>query len=312
MDWNDLRFFLAVAESGTLAAAARRLGISAPTATRRIDALERSLGLVLLDRGTRGVALTADGRAIRDRAAPAAGLIDDAARLATALRENASREPIRVSATEPIVVEVLAPAWPALRAASPEIRVDLAVTNVQVSLSAREAEIAVRFARPVGNSLIARRLKPLRFGVFASAGYLAGRAAAGVEPLAEDWIGYDDAYGLTPEVAWLRAVGAEGRYVGRTSSTRGLAAAAAAGIGVALLPTLIARRTPGLVELPPPRPIPPRAAWLVVHRDLARARPVRSVLDWIGEAFASAARQAGAPDGRDGEAPLKRPRAPGR
>jgi DNA-binding transcriptional LysR family regulator len=214
--------------------------------------------------------------------------MDDVDRLAAGLRASDWPEPVRVSATEPFISEILAPALPRLLAVAPELRIDLSATTNVVSLAAREADVAVRFARPVGDSLVARRLPSLELGLFAARTYLAGRRPAAVDPRHERLLGFDASYGRIAEVAWMEDAGLAAAVAVRSSSTRALLNATAAGAGIALLPRLLAAALPDLVEIPAPLPIPQRAVWLVTHRDLRRARPLRLVRDWIAEAFRSA------------------------
>jgi DNA-binding transcriptional LysR family regulator len=288
MDWDDLRVFRAVAQAQTLTAAARHLGASVATVARRIDALEAALGFRLLDRSRAGVTLTTRGRAILARVAPAGDAMDDVARLAASLQASAWPDPIRISASEPIISEILAPALPALLRAAPDIRIDLSSTTEVVSLAAREADVAVRFAKPVGDSLIVRNLPPFDLGLFAAKSYLAGRRPASLDLRREQLLGFDASYGRIAEVAWMEESGLAGAVVVRSSSTRALINAARAGAGVALLPRLLARPIATLVEIPAPTPIPKRPAWLVTHRDLRHARPLQVVREWIVGAFRTA------------------------
>jgi len=140
----------------------------------------------------------------------------------------------------------------------------------------------------VGDSLIVRRLPAFDLALFAAPSYLAGRRAADLDLRHERLLGFDASYGRIPEVVWMEEAGLAGAVVARSSSTRALINAAAAGAGVALLPRLLLRALPGLVEIPAPLPIPRRPAWLVSHRDLRRARPLRIVRDWIVAAFRAA------------------------
>lgn len=288
MDWDDVRVFCAVAREPTLSAAARRLGASVATVARRITGLEAALGVRLLDRARQGITLTTHGRALFERAANAAAAMEDLGRLGAALQVNAWPDPIRISATEPIISEVLAPALPKLLAAVPDIRVDLSSTTDVVSLAAREADVAVRLARPVGDSLFIRRLPPFELALFASRSYLAGRRPDSLDLQRERILAFDASYGRIAEVVWIEESGLAPSVVVRSSSTRALIQAAAAGAGIALLPRMLVRAFPALVEIAPPIPIPKRAAWLVTHRDLRRARPLRLVRDWIVDAIAAA------------------------
>ena len=288
MNWDDWRIFCAAAQSRTLSAAAQRLDTSIATVARRIDGLEAALGFRLFDRAAHGVALTAQGRALFERASGAASAIDDVSRLAAALRTSQWSVAVRVSATEPFISDILAPALPKLFAVAPEIRIDLSATTDVVSLAAREADIAVRFARPVGDSLIVRKLPAIDLRLFAAKSYLAGRRPAALDLRRERLLGFDSNYGRIVEVAWLEECGLDSAVVVHTSSMRALINATAAGAGVALLPRMLVHGIPGLVEVPAPRPIPRRPIWLVTHRDLRRARPQQIVRDWIIDAFRAA------------------------
>jgi len=284
VDWDDLRVFCVAAQTPTFSAAARRLGTAVATVTRRIGGLETRLGVRLFDRSPEGIVLTAQGRTLFERATAAAAAMEDVGRVAAALRTRVWLEPIRVSATEPVISEILAPALPALLAVAPDVRVDLVATTDVVSLAAREADVAIRFARPAGDSLVVRSLPGFTLGLFAARAYLAGRRPDTLDLRRERLLGYDASYGRIAEVVWMDEVGLSAAVVVRSSSTHALVNAAIAGAGVALLPRLLVRRVGSLVEIPAPAPIPERRAWLVTHRDLKRARPLRIVRDWIVEA----------------------------
>lgn len=288
MDWNDLRIFCAAAQARTFSAAAQRLDTSIATVARRIDGLEAALGFRLFDRAAHGIALTPQGRALFERASGAASAIDDVGRLAAALRTSQWSTAIRVTATEPFIGEVLAPALPKLFAVAPEIRIDLSATTEVVSLAAHEADIAVRFARPVGDSLIVRKLPAVDLRLYAAKSYLAGRRPAELDLRRERLLGFGSSYGRIVEVAWMEEAGLDRAVVVHTSSLRALINAATAGAGVALLPRLLAHSSPALVEIPAPLPVPRRPIWLVTHRDLRRARPHQIVRNWIIAAFRAA------------------------
>ncbi|MFM7144237.1 MAG: LysR family transcriptional regulator [Alphaproteobacteria bacterium] len=290
MNWDDLRVFRSVAEARTLSAAARRLGISVATVGRRIAALEESLRVRLVDRAPSGVSLTPTGRILFERAAAAADAMDGVDRLAAALNATDWVGPVRVSATEPFISDLLAPALPGLLSEEPGLRIDLVSSTELVSLSAREAEIAVRLARPVGDSLVARRLPSLAMGLFASRQYLGARRPAAIDLRRERLLSYDTSYGRIPEVAWLEEAGLSTAVSVRSSSTRALLNATSAGAGVALLPSRLARSRPELVEIPAPRPIPSRPVWVLTHRDLRRVRPLHVVRDWIVRTLEDAAK----------------------
>jgi DNA-binding transcriptional LysR family regulator len=286
--WDDLRCFIAVAEAGTLSAGAKRLGLSIATTGRRIDALENALGLRLIDRSPDGAAVTAKGRKILAIASAGADQLEQIARIAAALRQGNCSEPVRISATEPVASEILAPALPKLWSTDPTIRVQLSSAAEVASLSRREADIAIRLFDPTGESLFVRRLPQLPISLYASRNYLKGRPAASIDLSAERLLSFDDTYGAIPETVWIDSLGLGEQVIFRTGSTRALLKATLAGSGIAPLPELFAAREASLVRLPLPKPIPARTPWMVVHRDLRAVRQIRTVKAWIVKSFRQA------------------------
>ena len=281
VSWDDLRSFLLVARHGSLSAAAERLGVSVATLGRRIDALESRLGVRLIRRSPQGAQVTLEGRRILDLVQPGAEHFEQIDRLARSLAADAERPPIRISSTEPMIAEVLVPHLPRLHAEHPEIRIELESSLELSNLNRGEADLAIRMVRPKGETLITRRLTPIRMGLYASPAYLAGRAA----PLnlgAERLLWYDSAYGPIAENVWLKDHGLEGQVVLRSGSVRALTQAAAAGMGVAPLPAFLAEAQ-GLAPVGKAG-LPDRTPWLVFHRDGRNSAPLKAVRAWIEEA----------------------------
>lgn len=289
MDLEDLRSFVIVADAGSLSAGARRLGISVATIGRRIDGIERAVGLPLLRRGKAGVSLSEAGRRLLGSARPALDRLHEVERLGAALRNGASDPPIRISATEPIVAQVLAPALSTLLAGAP-ITVELSTTTRVEDFDRHECDIAVRLFRPIGNSLVARRMPDITLGLFASEAYLAGRNPAALSLSEERLLLISDSYGQIAEVEWAIKYGLHVRAAVRSSSSSGLLEAARAGVGIALAPNFLAG---DLVPVRAP-PIPPRQCWLVSHADTRRSPSHRRVLEWA----ATSLRQAMSPNRR--------------
>lgn len=281
MDWNRIKVFLAVARSGSLSAAARTLHISVATAGRAVSALEVQLGFRLIDRSPEGIQLTSQGRALFEEAEQGEEAFARLERLSQALRSGEQLDPIRISATEPVIADYLAPALPALTGKAPNARVVLQSRNEIVSLALHEADIAVRLAKPEGNSLVMRKLSPVSMGLYASTGYLNGRNLAELDLMREQWLGYDDSYGRIAERAWMEDQGYDGLVFFQTSSTRGLLRACEAGCGIAILTKRVAKQSSQLVELPNPAPLPARPMWLLAHEDTRRLPAVRPVWNWL-------------------------------
>ena len=278
-DWDDLRVFLALARAGSLSETARRLRVEHTTVARRIEALERDLGLRLFDRLPRAWRLTEDGERILARteemevAALAVARAADAADGAAVLHLRISAPPVLASA---FVAPRLAP----LLGARTDIRLDLVGEATAVSLTRRDADLAIRLSRPTDGDLVARRLAHMHYGLYASPAHVAGHPEADWA-----WCGHDDALGHVPQQLWLQRRNGGRPFVFRTNDLASLLAAAIAGIGVAALPHFLAATEPRLVCLED-APEADREIWLVMHPDLRDTPRVRIVCDHLAAAFA--------------------------
>lgn len=287
LDPQDLNDLIAIRDAGTLSAAAKARGVAVSTVSRRIETLEAMLGVKLVDRRTDGVRLTQNGFAIAEAAEPLSEQLLRVQRLAASLSKGALSTPVRVSATEFVISDVLAPALSRLWESGADFPVDLQSQADIVSLAGRDADLAVRMVRPAGASLFARRLPDIRLGFFATSDYLTDRSPNEIDLKSERLLIYDDSYGDLPELEWIARHGLSDAVAMRTGSTRGLLTAAEAGGGIALLPSAFAARSSSLVPIPLPAPLPAREPWLIVHRDLRRLPAVRLVQKWIVSAFAA-------------------------
>ncbi|MBS2017062.1 MAG: LysR family transcriptional regulator [Deltaproteobacteria bacterium] len=285
MDWTDLSHFLVLMRAGTLRAAAEELGVAPTTIGRRVTSLESSVGAPLFVRDARGLTPT---ELARELAAGGAEIEERMAALARRHQRAANDDvegDVRVSATEIVTSEILAPSIGALLGRYPRLRVVLRVDPRVVSFSRAETELAVRMIRPEGKRLVAKKVATMEIALYATRGYLSRPGK--LRPLREErLLSYDDTYGNIPELRWLASHGLSGALALRTSSTRALYQATLGGAGIGMLPTFLARRSPELVRVDPPSPLPPRAIYLVTHEDLRRVPRVRAVFDHIVEAFA--------------------------
>jgi len=281
-DWSDLRFFLEVARTGTLASAARKLGVDNTTVGRRLSALERDLGAKLFARTPDGLALTVAGEAMR-----AAGAEMEQAVLRGEQRAlGADRKPsgvVRIATTEMLGDAVVVPAVRVLHQRHPQIRVELATSSRRFDLARREADVALRFVRPEGGELVARRAGTVAFAAYASKQYLAahGKPERGSGFSGHDVVVYDAAIRY-----WRRGqLGGEPlgdvRVVLRTNSTRMLLQAVRQGLGIGPLPCLLAREDRSLERVPQGAPPELDELWLVVHADLQRTARVRALIELL-------------------------------
>ncbi|MCW5774064.1 MAG: LysR family transcriptional regulator [Rhodospirillaceae bacterium] len=272
-DWDAYRFVLAVADAGSLAQAARRLRVDATTVGRRIAALERALSARLFDRRDRRMVPTALGNLVAARAAEAGAVL---AAVKDAAESEAARAvgTVRLSSLPFLINHVLADGVPALARAHPGLRVAFAASSSNANLSRREADIALRYARPsAGAEIVCRRLGAVGYAVYA-----AKTEAARAEDL--PWIGLDEEFSHLPEAAWIaRRAAAEGQAAATVAEVETMRRLVAAGVGRSLLPMLVgdadaalARLSDRLIE---------REVWLLVHRDLRNLPRIRAVVDWI-------------------------------
>lgn len=274
-DWENLRHLVAVAQAGTLSGAARALGVDHATVSRRLGALEAELQMPLVERLPRACRLSAQGLQVlelaRDMETAAFGI----ERLA-----RASQMPLagRISLSAPpvLVAHFLARHLAGLRRAHPHIELSLLADSRQVSLSRREADLALRLVRPSEPSHVARRIGRMPFALYAHKSYAARTAAP-------DWsfIAYDHALDELPQQQWLREVAGDRPISCRLSDISGQLAAALAGAGVAGLPCFIADAQPELLRLEHAGRRFEREIWLLVHRDLRRSGPVRIVMEHV-------------------------------
>ena len=282
LDWNSVNCFVAVCREGSMSDAAHRLNISVATVGRRIEALEASLGLQLLARGPSGTTPTDAGLAILKYAEPGARQIAQISRAARALKVGPPIAAVRISSTEPMIADVLAPNIGQILNERPGLKIELEVTNALSDLNSGATDIAVRLAAPTSETLIARRLPPIKLGLYCSADYLDGRDPNDLDLANESLLWIDPKFGAIAENVWIMDQGLEARAILRSSSVRSLQNAALSGIGIAPLPVFTAEKC-GLLRIAGPA-LPKRNPWLVFHRDTRRNPQMKHVRDWIHDA----------------------------
>lgn len=284
LHWDDLRYFLAVARNGSLSAAARELGAQQPTVGRRITALEERLQVTLFERHSRGYTLSNAGEKILSAATQMELGALEVVRQVRGLDTQLSGQ-VRVSAT-PGLAAWLARHLPTFNARHPGIRAVLDSENRESNLYRLEAEIAIRLGRPEGDSLIARRLGDLQFGLFASLEYLRQHGRPTAKTLAEHTlVGYDEALESLPENRWLMARCERNEPQLLSSNTIVLREAILGGAGIGVLARDLFAPDARLVALDEFGNPPSREVWLVSHPEVRKQARVRALLEFIAEAF---------------------------
>ncbi|WP_458377262.1 LysR family transcriptional regulator [Pseudomonas fluorescens] len=287
MNWDDTRVFLAVCRESTLRGAARVLGVDQATVGRRITALEKSLSATLFLRTSEGYALTAVGEAALKAAEKMEHSALELQRQIQGLDDRLTGI-VRVSTTDSMAIDFLIPAIARLHAQHPDVRVQLDASTQILSLSKREADIAVRNTRPDNPDLIARRIARWPVGLFASRDYVEahGVPAPGSAFEGHDLVVYQPYLQGNKDITLVSEPLGRGRIVSSLSSGLLVRRAIAAGIGLGEIPVYMGERD-GLVRLWPERTRPvPYDVWLVTHADLRHTARVRVVIDEIVAGFA--------------------------
>ncbi len=291
-DWNDLRLVLALVRAGSLTGAAKALGINHSTAFRRLAALEADMGVRLFERLPAGAyAATAAGERM---AASAERIETEAAALDRDIlgRDQQLTGRLRVTASETLGFRILTPLIGRFRCQHPGIQVELMVDNRVLSLSRREADIALRALRPREGDLHGRKLGTIAWTLYARA-----ELAASLPPLpamldnlsALPLIGWEQGASGVNAAEWLQARAPDSAFVYRSSSLLNQFVAARAGMGVAVLPCYLGDPEPDLRRLTAaPVAALGRELWLVTHSDLRRTARVRAFFDLIGDGMAEA------------------------
>ena len=297
LDWSDLRYFLAVARTGSTLAAGRALGVSQTTAARRVATLEEALELTLFDRRQSGYVLTPSGEAL----IAAAQSVEEAAGAFADLAAAQAREisgTVRLTMEEIYAVTVLAPILRDLHEAYPGIRIELDTTEDVRDLAAGAADVALRSSKsPTGGGLVGRRIAYDPWTVYCSRSYA---AAHGIPRTRRELRGHPLISGGGKRVwrvysAWLKQGDLEGAVAMHHGSATGLLSAVRAGFGLAALPTFIADREPDLVRCLPPVRGDTLGLWLITHERLRHTPRVRAVLDFLADRLTRLARERGDP-----------------
>lgn len=282
--WDDLRYVLAVASEGSLAGAARALGVNHTTVLRRVNAFEERLGLRLFERLPTGYFLTSGGAELIE----AARLMEDTVadlerRLAGQDRRLAGI--VRVTTTDTLVDMLLPPILVAFRAKHPSIQVELILSNEAFNLAKRAADVAVRPADNPPEGLIGRRVSTVAFAIYAGRGYLAQHGK--IEDLSKHaWLAPTDDLSTTSVAQWMRVALPHAEIALKANSLLALRQAALENLGLAALPCYLGDRSNDLIRVHPPIPAMATALWILSHEDLRRTARVRAFTEFVAAAIA--------------------------
>lgn len=280
LDWDNIRCFIEVAEHKSFTRAAEQLKVSVATVARRITALEDQLGLKVFERSPLGVNLTEHGSVIFGLSKPGSEYLYQVERVADSLSKKVQKQPIRISAIETVINEILTPELPALLKQDPDLVVELIVSHENNEPNKNETDIGIALERPKVDSLVTRRIFEPEMGLFCADSYLAGRAPESIDLSSESLLGYTKVYGEILETDWIDGMGLGNNVVFKSNSTDALLRATSMGMGLSLLPLFLGKRR-GLIQIPVVPSIPRRELWLVFNSELRSIRHVDSIKKWI-------------------------------
>lgn len=285
LNWDDVRIFLAIARTGTLTQTSKLLKLGIATVIRRLDRLEKSLGVKLFSRHQSGYFLTDEGTALLDRAET----LELAGQAFEATEVNQVVGHVRLATAENLANPLIIPSLSHFLDTHPNLTLEIVTSANTINLHRRDADLAIRMVKPNNGNVALRRIGTLGFGLYGSSTYLAnhsiGKSTSSLE--SDHLIGWLETYSHLPSAQWINRVLSDRPARLLTNSLASQLAAANAGVGLAVLPHFLARNS-GLECVISELGID-QAIWLVIHSDLTHSRRVRAVADFMIDLFESKA-----------------------
>jgi DNA-binding transcriptional LysR family regulator len=280
-NWNDLKYFLAVARKGSTLAAARTLQVNQSTVQRRLTELEHHLKLRLVERLPSGYCLTPAGKAVLASVEAVEGAIEIFERRCA---EAAHEGILRLTCPEPIADRLARSGFlDRFHAKHADLRIEFVLADHYIDLAKGEADVALRSGDTDG-VLVGRKIADSIWAIYASSEYMRRHGApASIDEIAQHpLIAFDSSLAGHRLSTWLREVAPNARIAARTNSVLGLVSAAKSGVGIAALPTPLGDAEPDLIQLLPPIPELDRAWRLLCHPDARHLRRVDVFFEFVG------------------------------
>jgi DNA-binding transcriptional LysR family regulator len=283
IDWDDLRFFLAVARHGSTLAASRALGVNQSTVQRRLVELERQIGRKLVRRHPSGYQLTELGDTLRPAAESVEAAVIDFERKIEA-SETGLTGTIRLTCPEPLVSRIAAsPLLGLFNERYPGLRVEFVMSERYLDLAKGEADIALRSGDPGDPNLVGRKISDSIWAVYGSRSYVQhhGKPQSAEDLNQHAIVGFDGMLANHRAAKWLAAVAPSAKMAARNNSVLGVLLAVKSGVGLAPLPTTIADAEENLVQVLPPVPELARGWYLLTHPNLRHTPKISVFFDFI-------------------------------
>jgi len=284
-DWDDLRYLLAVARAGSIRGASRELGVDPSTVSRRLQSLETQVGTELVERSGRGLDMTPAGQELCAAAETVSHELSATVRRLADSADGSLRGAVRVSFPQ-LLSEAVHGLLTPIAETHPQVTLELVGDDRRLNLVSGEAEVVLRMTSDPAPDLVGLRLGVLALGVYASPSY-----AMLDQPLdapAHRWVGWNQRCSDQPAVKWLSEAHPERRTVAVSEHGLGTVDAVRAGMGVGVLPQLVAEGLIRLEALPADRG---PELWLLCPPGVRRRPAVGAVMNALrrfGEAFPGA------------------------
>ncbi len=283
-DWNQARAFLATAEEGSLSAAARALGLTQPTLSRQVAGLEATLGVTLFERTSRALLLTQAGTELLEHFRSMGDAANRISVAATGQSQTVTGT-VAIACTNGMATYYLPPILKELRTRAPGLQIETIASNELSDLRRREADIAIRHARPQDENLIAKRLRDTSAYLYASSHYLdeAGRPSRTSDFSEMQFVGFDHPEQRLGLMASCGINLTTANFNFSTASFTMSLELIRQGFGIGFLPIEIAETYPELENAYPAFEPIQIETWLVAHRELRTSRRIRLVFDLLSD-----------------------------
>ncbi len=279
MDWDDIRYFLAVARKSSIRGGAAQLGVNHSTVSRRINTFEQKLDVRLFDRLPTGYALTPAGEDMLDSAQRIEEEVNTLDRKVLG-RDAELRGQIRVTMPAPIS-NILTPELVAFTKRFPAIEIELLISYEEFNLNKREADVAIRITNNPAEHLVGRKVLKYTKAIYGSTTYLTDYNKT-ADPESLCWIGWDSA----TDDQWIKNtpfpnIAIQHQFPDPMSQLTAIKA----GLGITILPCFLCDTESGLQRVPPGDPIPAWDIWLLTHKDLRDTTRIKTFMNFITDAI---------------------------
>ena len=279
MDWNDLRYIKAIADTGNVANAANQLNVHQSTVFRRLNTLEKDLGVRLFERFSNGYVMTIAGE---DFYRSAERIETDIFALNRRINGQDTRPSgtIRVTMADALLFGLLAPCLSEFRQAYPEIELEVLVSKEVLNLTKREADLAIRATKQPLETLVGRKVATVATAIYGSKEYL--RTHPYLNDLnRHDWIGFDETVMESATASWLKQTIPDVKFQYRLNTCMGILSAVKENAGLALLACYLGDSDLDLVRVGMPIPQLEKQLWILTHEDLRYVTRIRTFIDFV-------------------------------